>query len=138
MNCPRCDQPVERGAYVCGHCGAEMSLVEAQAVGPPHAAPARPRPAGVPPRDIGEDPAMRMLLPVGRSVWAIAAGYAGLVSVLCFPAPIAIVLGIVAIRDIKKHPERHGMGRAIFALVMGVLGTIGLIWTITAAAMEIY
>jgi hypothetical protein len=26
----------------------------------------------------------------------------------------------VAVRDIKKHPERHGMGRAIFGLVMGM------------------
>jgi hypothetical protein len=65
-----------------------------------------------------------MLLPVGRSLWAIAAGYFGLFSVLMFPAPIAVILGIVAIIDIRKHPERHGMGRAIFGLVMGLLFTL--------------
>jgi Domain of unknown function (DUF4190) len=73
---------------------------------------------------------MRILLPVGRSAWAIAAGYAGLFSVLILPAPIALILGIVAIVDIKKHPERHGMGRAVFAIVMSILGpalVIGLI-----------
>ena len=73
--------------------------------------------------DIGEDPAMRMVLPVGCSPWAIAAGYFGLFSVLCLPAPIAILLAIIAIRDIRRHPDRHGMVRAIFGLVMGILFT---------------
>jgi hypothetical protein len=62
-----------------------------------------------------------MLLPVGRSFWAIAAGYAGLFAVLFVPAPIALILGIIAIYDIKRHPDRHGMGRAIFGLVMGAI-----------------
>ena len=72
---------------------------------------------------IGEDLGMRMLLPVGRSGWAIAAGYFGLFSVLFLPAPIALILGIMAIRDIRLHPKRHGMGRAIFGLVMGAVFT---------------
>src|SRR4051812_21407307 len=38
-----------------------------------------PRPPGER-RDIGDDAGMRMLLPVGRSGWAIAAGYLGLFS----------------------------------------------------------
>jgi len=77
--------------------------------------------------DFEDNPAIRMLLPVGRSVWAIAAGYAGLFAVLCFPAPIALILAVIAIRDIKRHPEKHGMGRAVFGLVMGILGTLGLL-----------
>jgi predicted acyltransferase len=64
---------------------------------------------------------------VGRSGWAIAAGYLGLISVLLLPAPLAVLCGILAIRDIKKHPDRHGMGRAIFGLVLGGLGTILLV-----------
>jgi hypothetical protein len=79
---------------------------------------------------MGENAGMRILLPVGRSIWAIAAGYAGLFSVLIFPAPIALILGIVAVIDIKKHPDRHGMGRAVFAIVMSILGpalVVGLI-----------
>jgi len=94
----------------------------------------RATPAGaIPPRpqvqqpyppqaDIGQDPAMRMLLPVGRSVWAIAAGYLGLLSLVGCAAPFAIFCGIMALRDIKQHPERHGQGRAIFGIVMGVIG----------------
>jgi hypothetical protein len=87
--------------------------------GQPGAAP-YPYPQAKP---IGEDAGMRMLIPVGRSGWAIAAGYLGLFSVLGCVAPISIIISIIAIRDIKAHPDRHGMGRAIFGLVMGILGT---------------
>jgi hypothetical protein len=67
---------------------------------------------------------MRLLLPVGRSIWAIAAGYAGLFAVTGILAPVALVLGVCAIVDLKRHPEKHGMGRAVFGLVMGVLGCV--------------
>jgi len=73
---------------------------------------------------LGDDLIMRIVLPVGRSLWAIAAGYVGLFSVLLIPAPLALLLGVVAIIDIKRHPKKHGMGRAIFAVVMGVLFTV--------------
>lgn len=70
---------------------------------------------------------MRLLLPVGRSGWAIAAGYAGLFAIVILPAPLAVILAIIAMVDMKRHPEKHGMGRAIFALITGLLGTAGLI-----------
>jgi hypothetical protein len=70
---------------------------------------------------LGDNLGMRMLLPVGRSAWAIAAGYAGLFSLLCFPAPLALLLGIIAIIDIQRNPHKHGMGRAIFGIVMGLI-----------------
>ena len=79
---------------------------------------------------------MRMLLPVGRSGWAIAAGYAGLFAVLIFPAPIALVLSIVAIIHIRRHPDKHGMGRAIFGLIMGALFTLLLLVIITVLILE--
>lgn len=74
-----------------------------------------------------EDPAMRFLLPVGRSPYAIAAGYLGLFSVLLVFAPFALICGIIALREIKKNPKQFGKGRAIFGLVMGSLGTLGLL-----------
>ena len=89
--------------------------------------PAQPVGYAAPPvmrQDMGQDAGMRMLLPVGRSGWAIAAGYLGLFSVLVIFAPVALVISIIAIMDIRKHPEKHGMGRAIFGLVMGILGTV--------------
>lgn len=71
---------------------------------------------------------MRMLLPVGRSGLAIAAGYLGLFSVLILPAPLAIILGILAIRDIRASrltpKPKHGMGRAVFGIIMGAVGAL--------------
>lgn len=87
----------------------------------------------MPAHDLHNDPAMRMLLPIGRSPWAIAAGYAGLFAVTCFLAPLALLLGGIAIYDLKRHPEKHGWGRAIFGIVMGVLGTLLLIFAIGSA-----
>ena len=76
---------------------------------------------------IGDNLGMRMLLPVGRSAWAIAAGYLGLFSVLGVPAPLALFTGIMAVREIRAHEHIHGMGRAVFGIVMGTGGTLGLI-----------
>lgn len=75
------------------------------------------------PADMGDDAMMRALLPVGRSGWAIVAGYLGLFSILLLPAPFAILAGVMAVRDIRRNPKAHGMGRAIFGIVMGALGT---------------
>jgi hypothetical protein len=77
---------------------------------------------------------MRLLLPVGRSIWAIAAGYLGLISVLLIPAPLAVLTSILAFRDMRRNPKLHGMGRAIFGLVMGSLGSIGLVVAAIAIA----
>ena len=54
------------------------------------------------------------------SGWAIAAFYAGLLAVLCAPAPVALILGIIALRDCQQRSCK-GRGRAIFAIVMGSL-----------------
>jgi hypothetical protein len=78
-------------------------------------------------RDLGDDPAMRLLLPVGLSGWAIVAGYLGLISVLAVPAPFAVLTGILAIREMRRNPKKHGMGRAVFGIVMGSFGTILLL-----------
>lgn len=99
------------------------------------APPVQPGPvtgsAGVSQQD---DLAMRMILPVGRCPWAIAAGYLGLLSVLLLPAPFALACGIIATIRIRKTPGLHGMGRAIFGIVMGGLGTaFGVVALIGAA-----
>lgn len=101
-------------------------MVQAELASPfaPHSGAAHPYPKPAP---LGDDPAIRMLLPVGRSGWAIAAGYFGLFSVLCFPAPLSVILGVIAIVHLRRNPKLHGMGRAVFGLVMGVLGCIPLV-----------
>jgi hypothetical protein len=102
MQCTRCGFQNPPGPQpVCGQCGA--------------------------PFDLGADPAMRAILPVGRTVLSIVAGYLGLFSVLCFPAPLALGVGIWAILDLKKKPGMHGMGRAVFGVVMGAIGTLAIL-----------
>lgn len=76
-----------------------------------------PRRRRRPPSDDG----LQYVVPVNTNVLAILAGYAGLVSVLCFPAPFALILGVLALRQLKRNPDQHGKGRAIFGIVMGVL-----------------
>ncbi|MDQ6614316.1 MAG: hypothetical protein M3083_06135 [Actinomycetota bacterium] len=70
---------------------------------------------------------MRWLLPVGRSGLAIAAGYAGLFALIVLPAPLALVLGLLAALDLHRHPSKHGWGRTVFAIATGLLGTVILI-----------
>lgn len=80
---------------------------------------------------------MRMLLPVGQSLLAIAASYLGLFSLFVLPAPIAVIVSIIAIFDIRKSKRlgnpKYGMGRAIFGLVMGLLVMIGVFILIVMA-----
>lgn len=102
---------------------------------PPPIPPA-PQPTYTPPPRMGDNAGMRMLLPVGRSVWAIVAGYLGLFSLVIFPAPLALIVSIVAILDIRKSQSssnpKHGMGRAIFGLILGALGTAILVAVIVS------
>lgn len=79
------------------------------------------------PPDPGQPSALdRAILPVGRSGWAIAAGYMALFGLLVLPAPAALLLGIVAAVDLVRHPDKHGWGRTTFALVVGVVGSVVL------------
>jgi hypothetical protein len=66
------------------------------------------------------------------SGWAIAAFYVSLFSLFVIPAPIAVICGIMAIRDIKADPSKHGKGRAIFGIVAG-----SLIMALTMALLAI-
>ena len=76
--------------------------------------------------DDSGDAGLHYVIPVNTSGLAIAAGYVGLISVLCFPAPVALILGILALRQLNRNPKLHGRGRAIFAIVMGVIFTLPL------------
>jgi hypothetical protein len=111
MYCPQCGTQNDNNAFRCVKCNEIIQVIPVQQQ----------------PNVIDDTPAMRMILPVGRSILAIAAGYAGLFAILLFPAPIALILGILAVVDIKKHPEKHGMGRAVFALITGGFFTILLL-----------
>jgi phage FluMu protein Com len=95
-------------------------------------APPPPRPT----QNLGDDPAVRLLLPVGRSGWAIAAGYMGLFAACGITAPLAIIISIIAIVHLRRNPKLHGWGRAIFGLVMGIVCTILLVIMLVSLALD--
>lgn len=128
MNCPSCGAEVADNARFCVKCGTPLV---SQAV-----IPGQPE----------SDPILQWILPVGRSGFAIAAGYLALfcpamiVPLVCeaplvviFLIPVlALVFGLLALFDIKKHPDKAGRGRAWFGIVVGGAFTaIGI-----AAALE--
>lgn len=71
---------------------------------------------------------LQYIIPIGRSIWAVAAGYLALIAIFAFPAPLALLCGIMGLLDIKKNPKKLGKPRAIFGIVMGTLGTALLLW----------
>ncbi len=113
MYCPSCGVPNDDNAFRCHECNVIIQPI----------APAQGK-------RIEDEPVMRMLLPVGRSPLAIAAGYAGLFAVLVIPAPLALLLGILAVREIRRNPAQGGMGRAIFGIIMGSIFTVIMIFGI--------
>ena len=88
---------------------------------------------------MGQDAGTRLLLPVGRSIWAIIAGSPGLFALVVIPAPPALLPATIPYFDIPKSQSspnpKYGMGRAIFAIVMGSLGTVVLIVILVGAAL---
>jgi hypothetical protein len=98
MYCPSCGAQITDGTVSCGSCGWR-DFVRTPSV--------------------SKDPTMRMLLPVGRSPYAIVAGYLGLISPILLPAPFALIFGLLALYDIKKHPDLGGKGRANLGVMMG-------------------
>lgn len=117
MYCPKCGAPNDDNAFRCVKCNELVQQSPTQG----HARSAAQQPE---PKKLGDDPMMRLILPVGRSGLAIVAGYLGLLSFIPLFGPIAIIVGVLAIRDIKAHPDKHGMGRAIFGIVAGALATL--------------
>lgn len=120
MYCPKCGSKNDDNAFKCVSCSEIIQAVPVYQT-----------------KELGDDAGMRILLPVGRSGLAIAAGYLGLFSLIIFPAPLALLFGILAVIDIKKHPDKHGMGRAIFAIIMGAVFSIFLLVMIINAIASI-
>lgn len=78
---------------------------------------------------------MGLLLPVNTSPWAIAAGYLGLFAFIVFPAPFALGAGLMAVRDLRRHPDRRGWVRTWLGLVVGGLGTALLLVVLVGALL---
>lgn len=80
--------------------------------------------AAMPPPQVAKNydtEAMSLVIPVGQSGWAIAAGYLGLVSLLFWP------LGFVSIFASIKAISRQRTGATWLRIITGFLGgTVGV------------
>ncbi len=70
---------------------------------------------------------LELVVPVNVAPLALLAGDEGFGAGFCLPAPIALGLGVMALKDLEKRPDRTGKGRAWFAIVMGAVGTLFLL-----------
>ncbi len=131
MNCPRCGGPLNPGQNPCPSCGQPLIW---SAPPPVQVPPPLPAATVAPPVAAGGDRALEFLVPVNRSWVAILAGYLGLFAIILIPAPVALVAGILAIAHVHANPGRRGMGRAVFAIVMGFLFTAILVFVLIAMA----
>ena len=78
----------------------------------------------------------KWIAPVGRSAWAVAAGYFGLLSVLFVFAPAALLCGIMGLRSLRANPGLGGKGRAWFGVAMGAVFSPLLLFGLIAAYLE--
>jgi len=103
MFCKECGKEINNKAVVCIHCGVSTAKK----------------------KDTSQsDAAMRMLLPVGRSRYAVAAGYLAFFSWVPILGQLAVICGLLGIKEIKNDKDKHGIGRAWFGVVLGVVFTI--------------
>lgn len=127
MNCPQCGAVNPAEATHCGRCGAVLNAPPVQGPMNPYASPTPHYP---PPGGYGtNDEALKYVVPIGVSPWAVAAGYLGLVSPICLGAtgPFAIIFAVLAFMQIKKNPKLGGKVRAIVGIIFGAFGTLMLI-----------
>jgi hypothetical protein len=68
-----------------------------------------------------------VFVPAGWSGWAVASGYLALLSILGYPAIASVIVSLIALFDLRRHPEKRGQRRAWFGLVMGALGTVAVV-----------
>jgi hypothetical protein len=81
---------------------------------------------GMPQKTI-DDKLLEWVVPINRSGLAVAAGYFALLV-----PPIGVLLGILALRDIHRDPQKLGKGRAWFAIVYGGICTPVFAWLVLA------
>jgi len=123
MICDSCGKELVDVAVVCMNCGAPTKNYKA------------PLPS---PQALELDSSAKYCLPLGVSIWALAAGYLALFSVLLLPAPFALLSGVMALRDIRRNPSKRGLVRAWLGVAMGALFSLLLLLLAFAFVMDAF
>ncbi|WP_430787646.1 zinc ribbon domain-containing protein [Actinoplanes sp. G11-F43] len=142
MFCTACGYAIPVDAHTCTGCGTPTGLrpVPARQYATAGAATLQPGPYLPPvpaqvtataPVNHGPGGATHWMLPVGRSWQSIAAGYVALFAIVVWPlGPVALGLGGWALVRARRE-NAHGTGRAVFAVIVGVLSTLLLAAVLT-------
>lgn len=115
MYCIYCGAKYDPYATACLSCGKERAKAPTAT-------------STAPPAQAGADPMLRWLIPVGRSGYAVASGYLAFFGLVPGVGLLALIFGWLALRDIARHPEKFGKGRAWFGIVLGGLLTLMWLW----------
>lgn len=112
MFCRECGHEINDKAAFCVHCG-------------------------VPTKDTPSITGNHTIVNVGptssgnESTYAKAALWLGIFSLLCgITGPFALIFGIMGISEIRQHPEKTGMGGAIFGTIAGSLSCLCILFAI--------
>lgn len=101
-----------------------IGLAEPPRPAPPPMPSYAPRPVVAP---VGDDTAMKVLLPVAVDPVCLLAGYLGLLSLLGFFAPFGLALGIWGLVRLRNNPGQRGHVRAVIGIVGGAIGMVVLL-----------
>jgi hypothetical protein len=103
---------------------------------PPPAPPIQP-PAGPSTVPTAEEQALGFVVPIGTDPLAIVASYVGLVGLAIWPlAPVALLLGILALRRRGRYPHQANSFRCIASIVLGALGILVGLAVVIAIALS--
>jgi hypothetical protein len=128
----------------CPHCGAEL-VTEGVSAGQrllcagcrlPFRLEAGGR-AAISASQRGAEPGARSA-PLPYSRWASAARWLGISSFLPLVGLAAVTAGFLGVRDLRRHPGRQGLGRAVFGLVAGGLTSLGWLFVGLIVASSLY
>lgn len=98
MFCQNCGTKVDENAAFCAKCGCLLKGGDV----------------------MEHENLIHLLVPVDTSLYCIISGYLGLFAVLGIFAPLAVIFGILGLRESKKK-KLHGALRAYFALSSGLI-----------------
>ncbi|MBO6513223.1 MAG: DUF4190 domain-containing protein [Phycisphaerales bacterium] len=109
MYCTSCGTQINHDAKFCSDCGYPTD--------PNAASAAQSRSVEAIENDL------KYLIPMGTSPIPMIAGYLGLFSILVFPAPFALIFGVVGLKQLKNKNITNGKGRCWTGIILGSIFT---------------